>query len=110
MLVWVCRGEKCSSTYGKACINRPLRGAIQSGRYRQVVSKTRFSKTYQFSEALLNSGECCGTHAYSIRNDKPLRSCASGGITRFSLANLHNGGCFDRKCGVRATIFLAFCR
>ena len=41
-----------------------------------------FPETDQFFEALLNSYECCGTHAFDIRNDNSLQSGASGGLMR----------------------------
>ena len=65
------------------------------------------SAKHRFSEALLNSDECRGTHSCGQRNDKLHRSGASGGLKRwFSLANLRCGSCFDRKSGFKQHFFL----
>ena len=72
--------------------------------------KQGFPETDSFLEALLNSCERCGTHAFDLRNDNSRQSGASGGLMRWFLANLRCGGCFDSKYGDKATLFLAFGR
>ena len=61
-----------------------------------------------YFEALLNSGERCGTHVCSLHNDKLRRPGANGASCSGSLANLRCGGCFDSECGVKAPLFLPF--
>ena len=41
--------------------------------------KQGFPETDRFFEALLNSYERCGTHAFDLRNDNSRQSGASGG-------------------------------
>ena len=68
--------------------------------------KQGFPETDRFFEALLNSYEHCGTHAFVLRNDNSRQSGASDSF----LANLRCGGCFNSKYGDKAMLFLAFGR
>ena len=55
--------------------------------------------------------KCCGTHAFDlhVRNDDSRQSGASGGLMQwFSQTHLRCGGCFDGRCGVKATHFRCF--
>ena len=110
-LVWSDSGTEIN-TVNPVLFMQPPHGARKSGRYRLVVSKTKFPKMHRLIETLLNKGKCCGTHVYGLHSDILGRSGPNGGLTwSFSLANLMRCvSCFDRKCGVKATLFLVFGR
>ena len=59
----------------------------------------------RFFEALLNSDERRGTHAYDLRNNKSRRPGASGGLMWWFSRKLAQRWLL-RECGVKATIFL----
>ena len=44
--------------------------------------KLGFPETDRFLEALLNSWERCGTHAFDLHNDNSRQFGASGGLMR----------------------------
>ena len=64
----------------------------------------------RFFEALLNSGERRGTHAYDLRNDRSRQPSASGGLVWWFSRKLALWCLFKREHWVKATIFLAFGR
>ena len=78
------RKEGHEVNYSETCLKRPPHGARTSGRCRQVFSKARFPRNRQIFEALLNSYERCGTHAFDLRNGSSRQSGASGGLMRYS--------------------------
>ena len=70
--------------------------------------KQGFPETDRFFEALLNSCERCGTHAFDLRNDNSRQSGPSGGLMRWFSCKLALWCCSDSKYGDKATLFLAW--